>query len=156
MTPAERQERERAMKIAAVALSRAKAGDLADAADYVKRLNGTNGLIVAIVGWIDTYLATVYPEHRPGQQIAAVRWMNGPTGQIETADEVSPAMRWAGRLVAMRGADDEEGFYAVLRSAPDGADLGDGIMALLHLVAYSLTNRESVRAASDRLSGRSS
>lgn len=147
-------ERNRALKIASVALNRAMAGDLEDAASYIKRLDGGPGLIVAIVGWIDTYIDTVYPEHNDGAQIA-VRWLFTPTGRIETADEVSPAMRWAGRLISMRAADDEEGFYSVLHSAPAGAALGDGIMALLHIVAHGLDDPETSRAAAAKLGGAS-
>lgn len=139
-------ERERAIKIATVALHRAMADDLPGAAAYIKRLSGSNGLVVAIVGWIDTYFAKVYPEHKRGDALA-IQWLNVPEGQIETADEVSPAMRWAGRLLAMRAMDDEAGFYAVLHSAPEGADLGDGIMALLHLVATGLNDPALVRRA---------
>lgn len=138
-------ERQRALKIAAVALSRAKAGDLEDAASYIKRLNGSNGLIVAIVGWIDTYIHTVYPEHK--DQPIAVRWLHTPTGRIETADEVSASMRWAGRLISMRAALDEDGFYSVLHSAPEGGALGDGIMALLHIVAAGISDPATSRVA---------
>lgn len=144
--PAETRERERALKIASVALNRAMAGDMEDAASYIGRLNGSDGLLVAIVGWIDTYIATVYPEAKPGQRIA-VRWLNVPTGQIETADEVSVSMRWAGRLISMRAADDEDGFYAVLQSLPEGAALGDGIMALLHIVATGISDPSTSRVA---------
>jgi len=139
-------ERQRALKIAAVALNRAMAGDLEDAASYIKRLDGSNGLIVAIVGWIDTYISTVYPEHEEGQQIA-VRWLFTPTGRIETADEVSASMRWAGRLISMRAALDEDGFYSVLHSAPEGGALGDGIMALLHIVAHGISDPATSRVA---------
>lgn len=149
MTPDQRQ---RAKKIASVALNRAMAGDLEDAASYVNRLNGGPGLLIAIVGWIDTYIARVYPDHKRGDAIA-IRWLYTPEGRPETADDVSESMRWAGRLVGMRAADDEDGFYAVLHSLPEGSALGDGIMALLHVVAHGLSNPEQVRAASAALQG---
>lgn len=146
MTPA---EHERAKKIASVALSRAMAGDLDDAAQYVARLNRTPGLLVAIVAWIDTYIARMYPDHQPGERIA-ITWLFMPEDRLESADEVSPSMRWAGRLIGMRAADDEDAFYSVLHSAPEGAALGDGIMALLHVVAHGLGNRDEVHAAEAR------
>jgi hypothetical protein len=142
-------ERERAVKIATVALRRAMAGDLEGAARYIERLSGTDGLLIAIVAWIDTYAARVYPEWEPGGRVA-VKWLFTPTGQMETADEVAPSMRWAGRLIAARLADDEAGFYAVLRSAPEGVALGDGIMALVHIVATGLKDPGVVRAAEGR------
>lgn len=143
---ADTQERARALKIATVALSRARAGDMEDAASYISRLSGSNGLLVAIVGWIDTYIAKVYPGAKSGQKVA-VRWLHQPTGAIETADEVSASMRWAGRLISMRAADDEDGFYAVLQSLPEGSALGDGIMALLHIVALGLNDPNPSRLA---------
>jgi hypothetical protein len=145
-------DRERARKIAAVALRRAMAGDLEDAAQYVQRLNGTNGLVLAIVGWIDTYMARIHPDHQPGTPIR-LAWLHTPTDQIETADEVSPSMRWAGWLISARAADDEERFYELLRTPAEGTQLGDGIMALLHLVAHSLANADLVQAAAERVGG---
>lgn len=146
MTPA---ERERAKKIASVALSRAMAGDMEGAAQYVARLNNSPGLLVAIVGWIDTYIARMYPDHKPGERIA-LAWLYTPEDRVKTADQVSESMRWAGRLIGMRAADDEQGFYSVLHSAPEGAALGDGIMALLHVVAHGLSSRDQIRAAEAR------
>lgn len=143
-------ERQRALKIAAVALSRAKAGDPEGAASYIRRLNGGNGLLVAIVAWIDTYIATVYPEHKDGQRIA-VRWLHTPTDTIQTADDVDAPLRWAGRLISMRAADDEDGFYSVLHSASEGTELGDGIMALLHVVATGLNDPQVCRDAAAAL-----
>jgi hypothetical protein len=52
-------DRERARRIATVALHRAMAGDLPGAAGYVDRLNNTLGLQLAIMGWCDTYIARV-------------------------------------------------------------------------------------------------
>jgi hypothetical protein len=143
-------DRARAVKIATVALHRAQAGDLQDAASYVRRLTGTPGLIVAIIAWIDTYIARIHPGHQPGQQIA-LRWFHTPTDRIETADQVTPAMRWAGWLIVARAADQEERFYELLQTPAEGTELGDGIMALLHLVAHSVSNPDLVHAAAERL-----
>jgi hypothetical protein len=145
-------EEARARKIAGVALGLAMAGDLEEAARYVKRLDGSNGLVVAIIGWIDTYIGSVYPEHRMGDRIA-MRWLHAPSGEVETADDVDPPLRWAGRLISMRAAGDEEGFNLVLRSAPEGAGLGDGIMALLHAVATSIGDPSVCRTATAKLGG---
>lgn len=134
------------MKIATVALHRAIANDLPGAAAYVKRLNGTDGLITAILGWIDTYIERAHPGYVLGSQPVAVAWLNLPTGDIETADDVSPSLRWAGRLVAARLADDEAAFVALLHAPAEGTELGDGIMALLHMVAASLSNPEALAA----------
>src|SRR5437773_9726532 len=116
-------DRETAVRIATVALHRAMADDLETAASYVQRLNGTDWLGVAIVAWVDTFIAHTHRGFEYGGPVA-VAWLHLPTGQVETADEVTPAMRWAGRLIAARAADDEASFYALLRSLKEGSQLG--------------------------------
>lgn len=142
-----------AIQIAGVALRLAQQGDLGEAANYVKRLSGSTGIIDACLAWIDTYMGVIYPDHKPGQPIA-MRWLWTPTDETQTADDVQPPMRWAGRLIALRAADDYEGFMTLLRSVPEGAALGDCIMALLHCVAESLNNVEHVRQRTAALSTR--
>lgn len=120
----------RTTKIATVALHLAMQDKLREAAGYVARLNGTDGLITAMLAWIDTYIAQCHPNHAPGALIR-IAWTFTPTGEIQDADQVDPSMRWAGRLIAARAADDEPAF-----------------MALLHGVAHSLNNPDSPRARS--------
>jgi hypothetical protein len=97
-------------------------------------------------------MARVYPEHQWGVPIR-IGWLHTPTDRVETAAEVSPSMRWAGWLISARAAGDEARFYELLRTPAEGAQLGDGIMALLHLVAHSLANTDLVHAAEHRVGG---
>ena len=147
-------DRERAIRIATVALHRAQAEDLPGAADYVKRLSGTDGLITAVLAWIDTYIARVWPQHTPGQRVR-VRWYHVPDDQVETADEVSPSVRWAGQLIAARAVDDEPTFMAILRSPAEGVQLGDAVMALLHIVATGLNDPQLIHDVTERVGGTS-
>lgn len=141
-------EYRRAIKIATIALHLAMKGDDEEAANYVKRLNGSPGLITAIMGWCDTFIARFDLRPKDGEQpLVRMAWLNVESGAVETADETSSTMRWAGRLIAARIADDEAGFYALLRAPAGGAELGDCIMALLHSVATSLNAPDRVRAA---------
>jgi hypothetical protein len=144
MTPAERQ---RARKIATVALHLAMKGDLEEAANYVKRLKGDDGLLLAIQARVDTFIAR-FDLRAKGDRRPPVRmmWLNVESGQVETADETSPKMRWAGRLIAARIADDPDTYYALLKAPAGGSELGDHIMALLHSVAISLRDADRVQA----------
>jgi hypothetical protein len=137
---------ERAREIAAEALHCAMDRDMPGAAMHVGRLFGGPGLLVAIVGWIDTYLKRVYPEHVRGEVLKIV-WYDANAEALETADEVSLSLRWAGRLIAARAANDEESFYAVLGSVPEGGEFGDGIMSLLNIVATGINDPELGRDA---------
>lgn len=145
---------ERTKKIATVALHLAQKDDYEEAAKYVERLNGTDGLISAILAWIDTFIGVVYPEHKYGDPIA-VKFLAIETGETGTADDVSASKAWAGRLISYRAADDHDSFNAVLKSLPNGRGLGDGIMALLGIVATSLNNVEQTRKTAAALSGHS-
>lgn len=134
----------RAVKIAGIALNLAMNGDFEEAARYIERLNRSNALLDAILLWIDTFIGRVYPEHKAGEPIA-LRFLAIETDALETADQVSWAKAWAGRLDSYRAADDHAGFMDVLRSLPEGRALGDGIMSLLNIVATSLNNIEHTR-----------
>lgn len=128
----------RVTKIATIALHLAMQDKLREAASYVDRLNGTDGLVDAILGWIDTYIAYCHPTHKQGELIR-IAWVDMDAAVLhENADDVQVGARWAGRLIAARAADDQGQFLALLRSLPAGSALGDGIMALLHAVALGL------------------
>ena len=143
---------ERARKFTTIALHRAIAGDWPGAAQYIGRLNGSAGLLVAIQLLADTYLGHVHPGHRLGDPVR-VAWMSMPGQGVAAADEVRPSVRWAGQIIAARAADDWPSYEALLRAPAQGAELGDGIMALLDIVATSATHIEEVRAKGKELSG---
>lgn len=129
---------ERAKKIATIALHLAQQDKMREAAGYVERLNGTDGLVDAILGWIDTYIAYCHPTHKLGEPIR-IAWVDVEEAVVHMdADDVHFGARWAGRLIAARAADDQAQFLALLRSLPAGSALGDGIVALLRAVALGL------------------
>ena len=146
------QEHERAMKIATIALHRAMAGDMEDAASYMSRLNGTDGLVDAILGLCDTFIARVIGETEYGSRPVQMLLMNTETGEVQTADDAPVHARWAGRLIAARLANDEVGFMALLKAPAEGAQLGDAIMGLLQSVAISVNQADRLRAAADGVS----
>lgn len=128
----------RVTKIATIALHLAMQDKMREAAGYVERLNGTDGLIDAILGWIDTYIAYCHPTHRQGE-LVRIAWVDVDAAVVHAnADDVHFGARWAGRLIAARAADDQDQFLALLRSLPPGAALGDGITALLRAIALGL------------------
>lgn len=138
---------DRVKKITTVALHRAIAGDLEDAAQYMARLNGSPGLVRAIMMLADTYIGHVWPEHRLGQPVQ-LAWFNvdDQAAPLETANEVRPSLRWAGRIIGARAADDEAGFMALLETPAEGFELGNAVMALVGIVAASVGNLDKVRA----------
>jgi len=142
MTGAYEQERERGRKVATIALHRAMEGDIRTAAHYISRLNGSPALQVAIMGWIDTYIARCIGNEHRGTPLP-MAWTPVETGGVRTADEVPPPARWAGRLISARLTDDEDGYNALLRAPAEGVELGDGIIALLQMVAIGLKRSEA-------------
>lgn len=128
----------RVKKIATIALHFAMQDKMREAAGYVERLNGTGGLIDAILGWIDTYIAYCHPTHKQGELIR-IAWVDVESATVHgNADDVPAAARWAGRLISARAADDQDQFMALLRALPPGTALGDGITSLLRAVALGL------------------
>ncbi len=129
---------------AALQLTRVGAYGMADAA--IRQLPDEQAFLDAVVCWIDTFVATVYPEHKFGTPVG-IRFRDAETGRVGTADDVGPDEVWAGRLISYRAAADEEGFMAVLLSRPDGPALQRGIQALLNIVATSMGDIEGTRNA---------
>jgi hypothetical protein len=140
----------RVKKIATIALNLAMKGDWEESGRYIKRLSGTDGLLHAMTAWIDTMIAEVYPEHRPGQAIA-VKFFAIETEEIGGADDVDWEKAWAGRLISYRAAKDWEGFHSVLTSVPEGKPLAAGINALMNIVVSSLNNVEKTREAAAKI-----
>lgn len=60
-------------------------------------------------------------------------WLNAETGRLTMdADDLPPAVRWAGQLVAARAAMDADSFQALLKAMPaDGLRRGEYAGALL-------------------------
>ncbi len=132
-------------RIATQALLLAQQDRFVEAARVIEPLSKTQAMVDVMCAWIDTMIAYVYPEHERGQPIA-VRFGSFETGRVSTADEVDWTVAWAGRLVSYRAANDYEGFMSVLYSIPEGKALGDGVLALLNVVATSLLNSGAIQS----------
>ena len=129
-----------ARRAAAAALHLAMAGDLPGAVEQINPLNGTPGLQVAVLGWADTYIQTLHPEHQYGRPFA-IAWRDlestTPDAVLGAADVPAP-VRWAGQIIAARAANDPDTYVALMQAPAEGADLGECIMALLTVVAANV------------------
>ena len=146
-------ELDRARKIATVALHRAIAGDMPTAARYLRRLNGSTGLLLAIQAFCDTYIGELHPDHAYGAPLRLVWFDVDGAGDVD-ADAVSPPLRWAGRVIAARAAMDLDGYTTLLNAPSAGAELGDSIMALLNIVATSIRDIDLVQTKQRELEER--
>jgi hypothetical protein len=131
--------RDRMCKLAMTALHSAIRDDWPAAAKAVQALNdlGDGSLMAAILAWCDTCLASqgvAMDAVRPVQ----VRWQQDGEGPLQSADEVSPVVRWAGQLINSRAADDELLFRALVEAIPEGAELGKYVGTLLQCIAVTL------------------
>ena len=86
-----------------------------------------NAVMFALMAWCDWTIQAQaemqgleMPAEGPMPGIARPGWLNTDTGQVTLdADEIPPAARWAGRLVAARAAMDEAQFKALAGALPD-------------------------------------
>lgn len=130
----------RAIRLATDALHAALADDWARATRAVQRTSdecGAEGVARAILGWSDTLIGRM-----PGGKGKPVRlaFMEAESGRIDTnADDVPPRVRWAGRVLAARAADDKATWDALMDALPDdGQVIGEYVSAVLEMVALTL------------------
>lgn len=127
--------------LATRALHAAMAGQDEQAAAFVQQINdtyGADGLMVALLAWCDTFTLNVTGGFTASGPVA-LRWRFEDTGTVQTADEVPPAARWAGRLLIARATDDQAMFNTLMASIPpDPRIVGDHVLALLDMVALNL------------------
>ncbi|GAA2773028.1 hypothetical protein [Saccharopolyspora taberi] len=124
--------------LAAEALRAGVAGRWAKAAAAVNRLTDNYGGEVVpnvLCAWIDTALIHCAP---PSGEPVHVAWFNTDTGELGDADDVPPPVRWAGRLVAARVADDREQFTALIDAVRSDDEWSAGCSALLQICALTL------------------
>jgi hypothetical protein len=102
---------------------------------------GPNVIALVLTGFCDTTIALQreirgMPPLQDGvAEEGPVRpvWLNGETGKLTMdAGDLTPAVRWAGQLVAARAAQDFDGFQALLKAMPaDGLKRGEYATTLL-------------------------
>jgi hypothetical protein len=132
---------QRAIRLASAALTCAVSNDWDRATKAVQRIGdecGEVGVGRAILGWSDTLIHRM--GHKPGKPVNLV-FQQVETGRIDTADgeHVPERVRWAGKVIAARAADDEAAWDALMKALPeDGAVVGQHVAAVLEMVALML------------------
>jgi hypothetical protein len=139
----------RAMTLATVALHAAMAGDWDKATDAVQRISdecGAVGIGRAILGWSDTMIARLVTGHIPGQPIR-LAFQQVETGRIDTdADKVPAEVRWAGRVIAARAANDHATWDALMDALPDdGQAIGAHVAKVLEMSVLACGGKQAGR-----------
>lgn len=129
------------IKLATAALHAGMRGDWQAATRATQDINDRHGgdaLLVAMLAWVDTFVV-----HRTGGSVSdkpvALAFQNAETGEIGSAADVRPEVRWAGQMIAARVADDKATWDALLATVPtDPKVVGAHVGALLEAVALGL------------------
>lgn len=138
-------EHSKPVRLASMALFWAHSRDTDRAARYIQRIHnecGFNGVITAMVGWMDTYADHATDGHLDptGVTITSMKLMNAKTGQLEDLDD-SPAsdhVKWAARLVEARIRMNEDEFNQIMGELP--AECGAYVLAVLLAVADTMNS----------------
>jgi hypothetical protein len=134
----------RAIQLAGAALRAAMAGDWGAAGAAIQAASdecGGGGVELCVRSWCDTTInrfrqVTGTPANAPVRPV----WVQADTSRVYAdADEVPPAVRWAGRVMAARASLDREAYEALLESIPhDDVAVGEHLHALLDSAAQTL------------------
>lgn len=123
---------ERSLALAALDAMRRDDRPAVDSAlDKLAARHGLKGITNALVVWCDEALASV----PPGVEIT-LEWVEHGTGRV-TRNPGSvrlPAERWAGRLLAARGAGDLDMFRALAQAVPPER-VGEHVGAMVQMAA---------------------
>jgi hypothetical protein len=134
-------ERIDAIAMSSRALIFARADNWPAAGSQVQELAGRfegPGIQVLLIGLADTMLI-----HQggppPGVTDAVVvpLWLDN-VGNIADVDDVRPEIRWAGRFIAARAADDEDACSALVNSIASDEEFTSCVCAMLEVVATTL------------------
>ena len=90
---------------------------------------GAGHLPQVMCAWIDTMASGcgLDPKGKP----IGLLWMHEDTSEITDADDTPPPVRWAGRLVAARLADDETQFRALINACSGDEEWSANVQAVL-------------------------
>ena len=131
----------RLLLLAAKALHYAMAEDWERASRAVQVLGdafGGDGCVTAMLGWADTLISRTPGLAGDGRPVR-LAFQTLETGHIDyNADDVPDDVRWAGRLLAARAADDRDTFEALINSVPDDATWSKYVGAVLKMSALNL------------------
>ncbi|MCK2242168.1 MULTISPECIES: hypothetical protein [unclassified Crossiella] len=114
--------------------------------ELLNRYGSAAGL-PALFAMIDA--ANTSAGHRAGQHPRQLMYLCADTGQLQTADQVNPAVRWAGRLMVARAANDRDQAEALINSVPSDNDKqwSDNVLAVINMCG------QMVRGARGRAGG---
>ena len=128
-----------AANLTATALCHARVGDWMQAGADVQAMHeryGGEGIQVFLLGLADEVLVHQGGPGVPGELVMPV-WVD-PTGAVGNADDVRPAVRWAGRFIAARAADDPAACASLVNSCASDAEFFKNICAMLEVAATTL------------------
>lgn len=131
-------EYQRGIRLGTEALHAAMREDWDAMKAALEALSGSDALVVAIMAWCDTLLALHPDGPWSGDRPVRVAWLEDGKGPVQHAEDVPPAARWAGQVVAARAALDEDAFCALLGAPAEGADLGSCVVALVMSAAMTM------------------
>lgn len=141
------EQRADALALARAALTQARGHDWSAASSTVEALQdryGPPGISFLIVALADAVLAHQGIE-RGGDALVLPVWLDSTQQRCGSADDVPPRVRWAGRFIAARAADDEATAVALLDSLVDDAEFSDRVSALMEITVDTLNELDAVR-----------
>jgi hypothetical protein len=127
------------VRLTATALSHARAGHWMQTGADVQAVHdryGGEGIQVLLLGLAD---AMLFHQGGPAMTEEPVMpvWVD-TTGAVGNADDVRPAVRWAGRFIAARAADDAVACAALVKSCTSDVEFSQNVCAMLEVAATTL------------------
>jgi hypothetical protein len=129
------------VRLTATALGHARVGDWTQAGVDVQSMRdgyGDEGVQVFLLGLADEVLVHQGGPGLPGELVMPV-WVDS-TGAVGDADDVPPAVRWAGRFIAARAADDAAACAALVNSCSSDAEFFKNVCAMLEVAAITVNS----------------
>jgi hypothetical protein len=99
----------------------------------IARTHGVNAIPNVLLAFIDTMIAQTGAPSMP-DQVA----FESESGAIQSADEVPPAVAWAGRLMMARARDDQSTFKALIHTARTDEEWTANCSAVLSMCALNI------------------
>jgi hypothetical protein len=92
-----------------------------------------------MLAWVDTAWARMYPDGIPdGYLDAPMRFWHEGDEHTESVDRVPPPVRWAGRFIVARLADDETQARALLSSVQSDEEWSSAVLSVLDVCAANV------------------
>lgn len=130
------------VELAGRALAHAAAHRSAIAVRCVERIvreHGPDVLPNVLLAWVDTAWGRLYPNGLPdGFLDRPMRFWREGSGDTATVDDVPPSVRWAGRFIFARLADDQVQAEALIASVRTDEEWSGAVMAVLDVAGSTL------------------